>query len=91
MAVTGLLGAALFLTWPIVIGPPLVLLAALVVLPDTTDANDVWIRAIDATIAVVPIAIVAGLFSIGRGSDIVAQFGSAAVVKRRGPSSCQSG
>jgi hypothetical protein len=25
------------------------------------------------------------------GSDIVAQFGSAAVVKRRGPSSCQSG
>jgi hypothetical protein len=28
---------------------------------------------------------------IKTGSDIVAQFGSAAVVKRRGPSSCQSG
>ena len=71
MAVTGLLGAALFLTWPIVIGPPLVVLAALVVLPDTTDATDVWSKAVDATIAVVPIAIVAGLFSIGRMGYVV--------------------
>ena len=71
MAMTGLLGAALFLTWPIVIGPPLVVLAALVVLPDTTDATDFWTRAVDATVAVVPIAIVAGLFSIGRMGYVV--------------------
>jgi hypothetical protein len=79
MAVTGLLGAALFLTWPIVIGPPLVVLAALVVLPGvkvrlkpaTTYAIEIWTRAVDAMIAVVPIAIVAGLFSIGRMGYVV--------------------
>ena len=79
MAVTGLLGAALFLTWPILIGPPLVVLGALVALPDvkvrlrpdTTYATDLWTKAVDAMIAVVPIAIVAGLFSIGRMGYVV--------------------
>jgi hypothetical protein len=77
MAVTGLLGAALFLTWPILIGPPLVVLGLLVVLPKvrskagTTYAKGFLERAIDATIAVIPIAIVAGLFSIGRMDYVV--------------------
>jgi hypothetical protein len=77
MAATGLLGAALFLTWPILIGPPLVVLGLLVVLPkvrlkaDTTYREQLLTRAIDAMIAAVPIALVAGLFSIGRMDYVV--------------------
>jgi hypothetical protein len=79
MAVTGLLGAALFLSWPILIGPPLVVLGVLVLLPrpevrlkpDTTYRKGLLERAIDAAIAVVPIAIIAGLFSIGRIDYVV--------------------
>jgi len=79
MAVTGLLGAALFLTWPILIGPPLVVLGLLVVLPtskvrlqpDTTYVTQLLSRAVDAAIAVVPIVLVAGLFSIGRMDYVV--------------------
>src|SRR6185369_2791335 len=79
MAVTGLLGAALFLTWPILIGPPLVVLGLLVVLPtskvrlqpDATYVTQLLSRAVDAAIAVVPIVLVAGLFSIGRMDYVV--------------------
>jgi hypothetical protein len=68
MAVAGLLGAALFLTWPILIGPPLVVLGLLVLLPNSTRFSG---RVVDAMIAVVPIALVAGLFSIGRMDYVV--------------------
>jgi hypothetical protein len=68
MPVAGLLGAALFLTWPILIGPPLVVLGVLVVLPNRTQFLR---RVVDATIAVVPIAFIAGLFSIGRMNYVV--------------------
>jgi hypothetical protein len=68
MTVAGLLGAALFLTWPILIGPPLVVLGVLVVLPNRTQFSR---RVVDATIAVVPIAFIAGLFSIGRMNYVV--------------------
>jgi hypothetical protein len=81
MAVTGLFGAALFLTWPILIGPPLVVLGLLVVLPpsrtevrlkpDTTYTTGLVARTVDATIAVLPIAVVAGLFSLGRMDYVV--------------------
>src|SRR5262249_2604143 len=97
MAVAGILGAALFLTWPILIGPPLVVLGMLVILParvrlkpdttsdttirlkpdttsdttirlkpDSTYVRDVLSKFGDAMVCVVPIAIVAALFSIGR-------------------------
>ena len=66
----GLLGAALFLTWPIVIGPPLVVLASLVVLPDTTDATDFWAKAIDDDRGRSN-RDRAGLFSIGRMGYVV--------------------
>ena len=68
MVIAGLFGAALFLTWPILIGPPLVVLGLLVVLPNGTR---VAARVVDATIAAVPIAIVAGLFSVGRMDYVV--------------------
>jgi hypothetical protein len=79
MALTGLLGAALFLTWPILIGPPLVVLGLLVVFsgfgrgrPSGRPAMDeVREKFVDAMVAVVPIAIVAGLFSIGRLDYVV--------------------
>jgi hypothetical protein len=93
MALSGLLGAALFLTWPILVGPPLVVLGLLVVLPtskvrlttsakatvvkkpDTTYVTEVREKVVDATIAVLPIVIVAALFSIGR-MDYVAIAGT---------------
>ena len=68
MAVAGLLGAALFLTWPILIGPPLVVLGVLVVLPD---AKARWSKGKDALIAITPIAIIAALFSVGRMNYMV--------------------
>src|SRR5262245_16141440 len=83
MAAAGLLVSALFLPWPILIGPPLLVLGLLVVLPisrgeeslagkaGTTYVRQVWRNALDALIAVVPIAIVAGLFSIGRMNYVV--------------------
>src|SRR5262245_538725 len=97
MALTGLLGAALFLTWPILIGPPLVVLGSLVVFSavgrgrpsafaqsasaDRRSFSGGWSgrpamdevrkKFVDAMIAVVPIAIVAGLFSIGRMDYVV--------------------
>jgi hypothetical protein len=78
MVVTGILGAALFLTWPILIGPPLVVLGLLVILPakvrlkpDTTYVLDVLSKFGDAMVCVVPIAIVAALFSIGRMDYVV--------------------
>jgi hypothetical protein len=85
MAVAGILGAALFLTWPILIGPPLVVLGLLVVLPatvrraeaerrrrtDATYVTGVLARFGDAMLCVVPIAIVAALFSIGRMDYVV--------------------
>ncbi|HEX7798105.1 MAG TPA: hypothetical protein VF456_27265 [Vicinamibacterales bacterium] len=87
MAAAGILGAAVFLTWPILIGPPLVVLGLLVVLPvtvrlkpDTTsdtmvrlkpDTTTVLARVGDAMVCVVPIAIVAALFSFGRMDYVV--------------------
>jgi hypothetical protein len=79
MALAGLLGAALFLTWPMLIGPPLVVMGLLVVLPtsrvrlkpDTTYITEVREKFVDAMVAVAPIAIVAGLFSIGRVNYVV--------------------
>jgi hypothetical protein len=79
MALAGLLGSALFLTWPILIGPPLVVLGVLAVLPDgkvrlepdTTYVSAVWRKTRDSLIAIVPIAIIATLFSIGRINYVV--------------------
>jgi hypothetical protein len=75
MAVAGTLGAALFLTWPILIGPPLVVLGLLVILPspatDTTYVKGVLAKFGDAMVCVVPMAIVAALFSIGRMDYVV--------------------
>jgi hypothetical protein len=88
LALTGLTGAALFLTWPILIGPPLVLLGCLVVWPssrlrlnpDAISNSQLWTRERDATIAIVPIAVVAALFSIGRmGYVVIAGTGGEAV------------
>src|SRR5262249_33433285 len=48
MTVAGLVGAALFLTWPILIGPPLVALGLLVVLPKSKirieQDSEVWLK-----------------------------------------------
>lgn len=90
MAVAGIFGAAVFLTWPILIGPPLVVLGLLVILPppstvrlttsakaagvekpDTTYASAVLSKSVDAIVAVVPIVIVAALFSVGRMDYVV--------------------
>ena len=75
MVIAGILGAALFLTWPILIGPPLVVLGLLVILPAPVrlkpDTTSVWARFGDAMVCVVPIAIVAVLFSIGRMDYVV--------------------
>jgi hypothetical protein len=78
MAMAGILGAAVFLTWPILIGPPLVVLGLLVILPakvrlktDATYVRDVLSKFGDAMVCVVPIAIVAALFSIGRMDYVV--------------------
>ena len=62
-AFIGLAGAAVFLTWPIVIGPPMVLLAALVLLPQPVRFST---RLIDALAATAPILIVAWVFSMER-------------------------
>jgi hypothetical protein len=77
MVFAGLIGAALFLTWPIVIGPPLVVLGLLVVLPNATRIST---RVVDATIALAPIALVAALFSIGRMDYVVIAGTGGAVV-----------
>ena len=80
MAVGGILGAALFLTWPILIGPPLVVIGLLVILPlastvrlkpDTTYVSAVLSKTVDAMVTVVPIAIIAALFSVGRMDYVV--------------------
>ena len=63
MALVGLLGAAAFLTWPILVGPTLVVLGALVVLPGLLAWHS---RVGHAALAVVPVALVAGLFIAGR-------------------------
>jgi hypothetical protein len=67
MAVAGILGAALFLTWPILIGPPLVVLGLLVIL----EPSEFLAKFADAMVCVVPIAIVAALFSVGRIDYVV--------------------
>jgi len=63
MALVSLLGIGVFLTWPILLGPPLVVLAALVVLssPDTFAER---LRA--AVWSVMPIALLAIMFTFGR-------------------------
>jgi len=69
MPYAGLLGAAVFLTWPILIGPPLVVLGILIVLRDAVrlkPGTTYVAKVIDASIAVAPIVIVAVLFSVGR-------------------------
>ena len=77
MLAAGVLGSAVFLTWPVLIGPPLVLLGFLLLLPRATPFN---IRVAQAALAVVPIAIVAGLFIVGRtGMMIIAGTGGRAV------------
>jgi hypothetical protein len=70
MVVAGILGAAIFLTWPILVGPPLVVLGLLVILP-ATGVMGVFSKFADAMLCVVPIAIVAALFSIGRMNYVV--------------------
>ena len=77
MLAAGVLGSAVFLTWPVLIGPPLVLLGLLLLLPRATPFS---IRIAQAALAVVPIAIVAGLFIVGRtGMMIIAGTGGRAV------------
>jgi hypothetical protein len=68
MGFVGLTGAAVFLTWPVLIGPPLVVLGALVLLPHRTPRVE---RLRHASVAAIPIAIVAGLFTYGRGQFLV--------------------
>jgi hypothetical protein len=77
MLFAGLTGAAVFLTWPMLIGPPLVVLGALVVLPHPTGFST---RVGHAAIAVAPILSVAGLFMVGRtGMMAIAGAGGEAV------------
>jgi hypothetical protein len=79
MALAGLLGSALFLTWPILIGPPLVVLGVLVVVPDgevrlkpdTTYVTSLRRKTKDSLIVILPVAVVAALFSIGRMNYVV--------------------
>ena len=68
MPFAGLLGSAIFLTWPILIGPPLVVLGLLVLLPSASRFRE---RVVDAAIAAVPIVLVAALFSLGRMNYVV--------------------
>jgi hypothetical protein len=63
MVIVGMLGAALFLTWPILIGPPLVTLGILTMLPSATPR---WPRMAQAAVAVAIVAVFAALFMSGR-------------------------
>ena len=77
MGFAGLIGAALFLTWPVLIGPPLVVLGALVVLPHRMPFRP---RVAHASIAAAPIIVVASLFIAGRtGLLVIAGTGGEAV------------
>ena len=73
-AIAGILGAALFLTWPILIGPPLVVLGWLMMLPpypEKASVGRLGRRVADATVVLVPVLVVAALFSIGRMDYVV--------------------
>jgi hypothetical protein len=59
MFLVGLLGSAVFLTWPILVGPPLLLLAALMLLPR---AMAFRLRLAHATVALLPVVVTAAAF-----------------------------
>jgi hypothetical protein len=63
--VFGAAGAAAFLTWPILVGPPLL---ALALLSGFTRTVDLWTRVRHACIGVAPVLLFAALFMAGRSA-----------------------
>ncbi|MFN7914992.1 MAG: hypothetical protein U0Q55_06610 [Vicinamibacterales bacterium] len=63
LAVFGVAGAATFLTWPVYSGPPY--LAALLVIA-LTRQRSLSTRASDGVLAVLPVALIAGVYLVGR-------------------------
>jgi hypothetical protein len=63
LLLAGVAGTAAFLTWPVIVGPPLALLGLAVLLPDRAGIRG---RALRALLTIVPVAVVAVLFALGR-------------------------